>query len=806
MRSDLDQKVIMMTKWNINVLIIVSLLFIGGGIFTLTKNQTRDDISLNNQRVEQKKPETLIQPHLPIERSDVKQTNEINSKVVLHDFSQWLQSTITANQALQLAKGVELAKKRQPLMLDLIKKNPQLALQHSLSFSQYDALPPEIAKWVEKPFSQRGDLLVLPKEQNNTRNETSNAQLILKVNNKPIAHKLYRYGQRTDILSKNGIVLQGITLNGIAAVKENALMPVSDHERNYIQTHFPNARTNIKIDTYTGNKIEAKPVLALAGGQVFYFSSLQNINQLNRKLAQLEQEIGPDTGSQFLLTESNLNETGFAQNAVGERFQLRAKPSSWTLTKKKIYIIRVDFSDKVGEPVDRDTLAKQFNGNVSSLIKNISKGKTWLEVGVSEAVVRVPNTSTFYVSGDQSNTLYDDAKTAFNTLNSGVDLNQYDIVGVYFTRIGMKYAGRATLGGKRLWLHNNYSTRVLTHEIGHNYGLAHASFWETSNKSIIGEGETEEYGDKFDIMGSGSAPNGYFHPQALVRLNWLESNQFNEITKSGTYRLHRFDHKKATGVQGLRVDRGDGGFYWLGYRQNFDNQWLKKGIYLLWQQPKSLKSWLIDTTPGSFTDNKKDKDDASVILGRTYSDTIAGIHITPTAIGGSASDEWIELQINLGAFKNNQPPSVTLSKVKAVTVRKEISFTANATDTNGDPLAYQWDFGDGVIHNSGPTVQHQWIIGGTYTIKVTVSDMKGGVATDQMTVTVTDPLTQWTARNAPTTANLNNIATNGTQLIAVGSSPKPIRSINGIDWTNDKVALTNKSGGDFYNKNIRLFG
>jgi glucose/arabinose dehydrogenase/PKD repeat protein len=57
----------------------------------------------------------------------------------------------------------------------------------------------------------------------------------------------------------------------------------------------------------------------------------------------------------------------------------------------------------------------------------------------------------------------------------------------------------------------------------------------------------------------------------------------------------------------------------------------------------------------------------------------------------------------------------------------QVGFDAGASsDPDGDTLQFDWDFGDGSLHSSGAVASHIYVIPGTYTAKVTVSDGHGG--------------------------------------------------------------------------------
>lgn len=88
-------------------------------------------------------------------------------------------------------------------------------------------------------------------------------------------------------------------------------------------------------------------------------------------------------------------------------------------------------------------------------------------------------------------------------------------------------------------------------------------------------------------------------------------------------------------------------------------------------------------------------------------------------------------------------PPITMSPATGITTATVVTFTAHATDPDGDPLYYTWDFGD--THNAtGPVVTHQFTsVGtGTYTVNLTVSDMAGNpplTAAQLVSVTLNHP-------------------------------------------------------------------
>jgi hypothetical protein len=64
-----------------------------------------------------------------------------------------------------------------------------------------------------------------------------------------------------------------------------------------------------------------------------------------------------------------------------------------------------------------------------------------------------------------------------------------------------------------------------------------------------------------------------------------------------------------------------------------------------------------------------------------------------------------------------------------------VAFATTAADADGDSLTYSWNFGDGSPTSSVQNPSHTFSTAGTYTVILTVSDGKGGIATAALTVT-----------------------------------------------------------------------
>ncbi|MEI6713689.1 MAG: PKD domain-containing protein [Verrucomicrobiota bacterium] len=738
----------------------------------------------------------------------------------------------------ELAAGITLAKVRREKMRELIRTEPQRALDEAFRWDEIDRLPSEVRGLVEKPFSEVVSYTSLPVCPGAGTSPGLRRSGVLEFADGTKVDA-FAIGSRAQIGSKRDLLAQGISLDGVGAVRDGVFQPLTSEEVASLAGRFSQAQSDPRRSFVTGKVINGEPVHALAGGKMFSFASSEELRQLDRALVKLDLLPAPKsvTSRIFALPYS----TGAAPSAgfdlPAAQMAAAAASAEWTLTKKKFFLIRVDFSDQPGEPVSKAAAESVLNNDVTNAISKMSYGNTSITATVSANVYRLPKTAAYYAGtsaagydsgtfSSENDELLSAARTAFRSSKSGQDasinigsgdsgastpIGDYDVVGVSFAEIGarssgLKFAGLASVVGGDFWIQGNNSASVYVHEFGHIYGLGHSNFWQTTDSSVVGTGTEKEYGDIYDVMGDGKIPEGHFHPQAKQLLSWLDSSQWVDASAQGvpskTYRVYRHDDASTSGaIRGVRITKSAVGatnpeYYWIGYRAAYpENAHLLAGAYLLWQRPGQVKSCLLDTTPLT----SGDKTDAGLDIGRTYSDTKAGVHITPIARGGTGSDQYLDVVVNIGSFSGNRAPSLTaIGASSTFAARTAVTFTASASDADNDTLSYSWNAGDGTLSGGtgalAATLIHSYAMGGTYTVSVTVSDMKGGTTTQTKTVTVTDPAQSFTQRSSGTGADLFGVAASDTLLVAVGENGTGgdshiIRtSPDGITWTGREVA------------------
>jgi len=709
-----------------------------------------------------------------------------------------------------LAQGIALAKARAPIMSKLMREDPARAIAEALSFDEWANLPVEVQTLVEKPFSVTADFDYYPVCGRPGSPLRTGAPAYLADLTMPSGEQLEAivYGRREHLMSKRSLPVQGISLGGVAVIRDAALQKLPEPPSPKVRSLFPAGQSDLTRSFASGLPLGLQSVHAVSGGKLYAFADEAELADFNTRLDALDALPGPLAGSSVLTMAQPFApaDTGAFNWTAVERYAME-QASAWTETKKTLFLIRINFPDNVADPVTQSAALTEINGASSNLIRAMSYGKTWIEGAVSANLYTVAQNSTYYVNSGGSarnSELIRDARNKFRNTKSGGDstinigpvinsgngdsggLGDYDIVGVFFGQIGMPYAGLA--GGSNLWVHDANYTSLYVHEWGHNYGLGHANFWQTSDGSVVGTGSSVEYGDDFDIMGGGPAPEGHFHPQGKAHLNWLTSTEWIDATANGsnTYRIYRIDSSATTGTpRGLRISKTVGptadGYYWIGFRPAFTNlPNLERGAYLNWQFPGDHRSWLLDTTPNS----GGGKDDGVILPGRTYADASSQVYITPLATGGSGAEQYLDVRVNVNRSPNAAPTASVISGPATVAARANAGFSVTGSDSNGDALAYYWDSGDGAIHDNANSLNINWTTGGSYTLNVTVSDMKGGTVTRSKTVTVTDPVDTWSQNSTGTTGDLQEAIWGKGRFVAADYWGTVYMSWDGTAWSN----------------------
>lgn len=642
----------------------------------------------------------------------------------LIEFALWVEDFVT-NGAVNIEQGAALAKQRQKRFAELIQADPERAIELAMPADLIAALPAEVAALAEEHVSGRGRLAVLGAVPDaGHEGEFVSTFRTATLNGKD--YRAFAYGRRLGEPTRNNALLHGVAISGeefgaLLAVHESPARVLSRGEAARVKAAV--ASDPICAVSAQPTTIRNKETVLIVDDTPIFTCDPIHATQMQRQIAASD-----------------------AENVVPGAVDGDAEPSAYTEGRKRLLFIRVDFPDLQG-PSFSDTAGMQLITNMMNYWREASYGKTTVAppgqgIGQSSDLTptfRMTNNAAYYGTNDFYDPLRAEARARADA--NGFYRTNYDFHIVCIGAVpGFSWGGLGYVGGTGAWIRNTSSTGTTAHELGHNLGLNHANYWDTTAQSTIGNGTSVEYGDSFDTMGGGGSSRPY-NARYRSYLNWLGATDVATFSTNGVYRIMAYDVTNSTGVRALKIVRNSGtattNQYWLEYHaKSGSTTWQLNGAELRWAGAGNQKSQLLDTTPGS----PNGKNDAAIAIGRTFADDVFNIFITPVRRLGTTPDS-IDIFVHRGVVASNLPPTVAISATTTNPAASAlVTFTATASDPNGDSLAYHWDFGDGTFGTNGTTASKSWSTG-EYVVRCTATDMRGGEASDYLVVRVGAPTT-----------------------------------------------------------------
>ena len=626
--------------------------------------------------------------------------------------------TPAARAALE-SEGIELARARRTALADLIQSNPERALQLAVPRGVSGSLPGAVAQWLEEQVTARGDyqvMGVLPwgAASEKVPSVVRGAQIA------GVSYEVFTYGKGLTYVSHRDVPLNGIALD-VEAASQPPTHQLLAREKLLALNPIP---FRVLESSERPQALQSEPVCSVSG-------------QRTETAVQLGTEIHAFCMEAHAAQWAQMAAAGLSVPS-GDPASAQTAASPYSEGRKRMLLMRPIWSDYPTVMSTNDALT-HFH-NFSNYMYEMSQGQLVL-AGLGRGSDISPPLLLPGTVGQYDNTglgaLFNNSRTAATA--AGYDLTQYDFTYVCTAaRPAADYAGLGFIGQPGFHLaHSAWGPEVACHEFGHNLGLNHAHFWDTDLKSMIGVGQNVEYGDGDDPMGGGGSPNSY-NSRYRNYLGWIPDSDIVDLKTagSGQYRLYAFDLDNSVGLRGLKFQRNATQNYWIQYRARKPGQALTNGFQVLWTGNDNEGSYLVDVRLKGVSDNN------AVVIGRTFSDPALSLHITPLRKGHTLP-ESIDVRVVVGASPGNLAPTVVASvNLPNAAVGQAVTFSATASDPNGDPLAYFWEFSDGgySVDNSAVTT-HAFTAAGEYTAQCTASDMKGGTARHTVVVRVGNPAT-----------------------------------------------------------------
>ena len=298
------------------------------------------------------------------------------------------------------------------------------------------------------------------------------------------------------------------------------------------------------------------------------------------------------------------------------------------LRSSRILMILIKYSDTVTEPytpAQAQGVMFDASTSVSKYYAETSYGNHLLSGVVTPwLTARFARPTTCDYSAMSTEAMYLAGQAGYTT-------SQYEkFVYVFPSLPGCGWSGLG--GGSQAWINQSLNLLVVGHELGHTFGLGHASSVDCGALTIGGACTRSEYGDPAEIMGNQKAAQ--FNAPHKQDLGYLPAGTVKEH-KGGTF-AYTIEPLATAGAStyAVKVYASAKRTYWLEYRQPlgvFDaslGAGITNGAYVHLDYPNEYgcDTCVIDMTPATTTFG-----DAALPTGSQFVDAETGTTITVTA-------------------------------------------------------------------------------------------------------------------------------------------------------------------------------
>ena len=361
-------------------------------------------------------------------------------------------------------------------------------------------------------------------------------------------------------------------------------------------------------------------------------------------------------------------------------------------------------------------------GSVAGYFSEVSYGGQQLNVTV---------TSTWVTMSLAASCSYPSIATAANTaaqkLNPAYNAANYNFVVYLFPwQQSCGWSGLAYVGSPHQSFINGtnaFKTQVVTHEMGHNFGLYHAGSLNCGSATIGGSCTAAEYGDPWDTMGNQRAM--HYNAAQKLTLGWIGSTTVKTHSSgSASYTISPLENGGAA-TYAVKIPTSNASrTYWLEYRQpiGYDaplSAYPNNGVQVRVTDPFEWASGsddteILDMTPatsGNFTDS-------ALVVGQSFLDSTYGVNIIVTGASASA----VTVSVTKGGTLTVTTTTLA-SSLNPASAGTSVTFTATVT---GSAPTGAVNFKDGGASIGGCSAVALSGAGNTRTAKCVTSALTAG--------------------------------------------------------------------------------
>lgn len=258
---------------------------------------------------------------------------------------------------------------------------------------------------------------------------------------------------------------------------------------------------------------------------------------------------------------------------------------------------------------------------------------------------------------------------------------------------------------------------VIGHELGHNLGLMHSNFLYCGSVAIKESGCYQiEYGDSYDIMGRFGHQLPHMNAKHKDYLGWFNPSNIYNVSENGSYSIEPIE-TATSGLKAIKIHRVDNDFLFVEYRQpiGFDSTIYDPDAFAflgglihttIAGRALSLESYILDTTPSpdapDFDPSIKYPDNPTLLVGSSFTDYASTATVTVRSRSDSAlvvdvSFNPLDIEVSqLNILPDNPVDKDSLSFESIITNNGSAKIEINSPlrlriDVNNDS---SWDYTD----------------------------------------------------------------------------------------------------------------